>query len=306
MCSPVNSIFDLIERANNQPSGFAQSVLFAMVVQQLTPLIAISDSRTKELYESQQKIYALKSLDSVMSTGENNDNNYDLLKLRLKLDEMTLFSKDGDDFASKSVEFLALATEIFATSETGLSPLAHASADPSASDSDGDNLLKRLNELKSNPPPTNTLEDRMNRLGCHSTATSNVINLSAMTNKVDTVDDIIAQTTDIIQLEGGIIDQSASRVVEDNDDNDDAVLTNAMLADMISASVSLENPAVSQEDEEGIEIAAISKIDIKILETMNVLSQATNIENDCDEEGKKLVLIREAMNLLSSINILDV
>ena len=306
MCSPVNSIFDLIERANNQPSGFAQSVLFAMVVQQLTPLIAISDSRTKELYESQQKIYALKSLDSVMSTGENNDNNYDLLKLRLKLDEMTLFSKDGDDFASRSVEFLALATEIFATSETGLSPLAHASADPSASDSDGDNLLKRLNELKSNPPPTNTLEDRMNRLGCHSTATSNVINLSAMTNKVDTVDDIIAQTTDIIQLEGGIIDQSASRVVEDNDDNDDAVLTNAMLADMISASVSLENPAVSQEDEEGIEIAAISKIDIKILETMNVLSQATNIENDCDEEGKKYVLIREAMNLLSSINILDV
>jgi len=306
MCSPVNSIFDLIERANNQPSGFAQSVLFAMVVQQLTPLIAISDSRTKELYESQQKIYALKSLDSVMSTGENNDNNYDLLKLRLKLDEMTLFSKDGDDFASKSVEFLALATEIFATSETGLSPLVHASADPSASDSDGDNLLKRLNELKSNPPPTNTLEDRMNRLGCHSTATSNVINLSAMTNKVDTVDDIIAQTTDIIQLEGGIIDQSASRVVEDNDDNDDAVLTNAMLADMISASVSLENPAVSQEDEEGIEIAAISKIDIKILETMNVLSQATNIENDCDEEGKKYVLIREAMNLLSSINILDV
>jgi len=296
----------LIERANNQPSGFAQSVLFAMVVQQLTPLIAISDSRTKELYESQQKIYALKSLDSVMSTGENNDNNYDLLKLRLKLDEMTLFSKDGDDFASKSVEFLALATEIFATSETGLSPLVHASADPSASDSDGDNLLKRLNELKSNPPPTNTLEDRMNRLGCHSTATSNVINLSAMTNKVDTVDDIIAQTTDIIQLEGGIIDQSASRVVEDNDDNDDAVLTNAMLADMISASVSLENPAVSQEDEEGIEIAAISKIDIKILETMNVLSQATNIENDCDEEGKKYVLIREAMNLLSSINILDV
>ena len=306
MCSPVNSIFDLIERANNQPSGFAQSVLFAMVVQQLTPLIAISDSRTKELYESQQKIYALKSLDSVMSTGENNDNNYDLLKLRLKLDEMTLFSKDGDDFASKSVEFLALATEIFATSETGLSPLVHASADPSASDSDGDNLLKRLNELKSNPPPTNTLEDRMNRLGCHSTATNNVINLSAMTNKVDTVDDIIAQTTDIIQLEGGIIDQSASRVVEDNDDNDDAVLTNAMLADMISASVSLENPAVSQEDEEGIEIAAISKIDIKILETMNVLSQATNIENDCDEEGKKYVLIREAMNLLSSINILDV
>ena len=306
MCSPVNSIFDLIERANNQPSGFAQSVLFAMVVQQLTPLIAISDSRTKELYESQQKIYALKSLDSVMSTGENNDNNYDLLKLRLKLDEMTLFSKDGDDFASKSVEFLALATEIFATSETGLSPLVHASADPSASDSDGDNLLKRLNELKSNPPPTNTLEDRMNRLGCHSTATSNVINLSAMTNKVDTVDDIIAQTTDIIQLEGGIIDQSASRVVEDNDDNDDAVLTNAMLADMISASVSLENPAVSQEDEEGIEIAAISKIDIKIPETMNVLSQATNIENDCDEEGKKYVLIREAMNLLSSINILDV